>query len=390
MPICRIKKILSGANNTMINRIEITRKSKSIPASFGLNLDKLTVITGENNSGKTNFIKAIQGANVRFVDENTTEVIPKIIYIAAENIKPSDSETKPSNKTSGLIENLSELFSVIGTRFELTEKDTILSGVREVVRKTNENLAMFCGHSRHQVEVEVNDDELASDIILQALIMSITGKEDDQERKLDDLGQGTQRLIIASILKAYKDILVERQIQPDRPVLILFEEPEVYLHPKIKRTLNTVLEDISRQDGHQVILTTHDPYFAFQPFNGSDKKIVSFKRDGEDTELVEDEIYGIEDELLFIFLYSQLKDRGEDVTAIVIDGFVPRDYIQDDSTPTNRYSPLENIRHQIHHLGDNHYTDGLVAVAPTPTGRNWYTVEELANAISVMSRLLGR
>ena len=44
-----------------------------------------------------------------------------------------------------------------------------------------------------------------------------------------------------------------------RPTIFLFEEPELYLHPKSQRTLFSTLERISQK--FQVVVTTHSPLF---------------------------------------------------------------------------------------------------------------------------------
>ena len=296
-------------NNNIIKKIKIIEKWKTIPKDFVLELKQLTVITGENNSGKTNFIEAVNndGTKVEFLDENDGKLTPKIVYIAAENIKPSDSECKPSAKGTGLIKNLAELFSNLEVKLELENKVNIIENIKGLIDKTNKNIEIFTGNRTHKLKIDTNEDELDSGIIIQALIKKITGDEDGQERKLEELGQGTQRIIVVSILKAYIDILIEEGIHTEKPILVLFEEPEIYLHPKLKRTLNTTLEKIAEQDNHQVIITTHDPYFVFKNFEGEEKSIFSFeKKDGVTKVSSNKIVYGIEDELLFIFLYSLL------------------------------------------------------------------------------------
>ena len=53
-------------------------------------------------------------------------------------------------------------------------------------------------------------------------------------------------------------------------------------------------------------------------------------------------------------------------------------------------SDLEYIRHQIHHLGDNPYTLGLIpGELENSDGKNYYTEKELSAAIKKMSEKLG-
>lgn len=378
----------------MIKSIEIIKKYKTIPDNFVLKLEQMTIITGENNSGKTNFIKALndkkRAENVKFLDESKGELTPKIIYIAAENISPSESECKPSQKTSGLIENLSGLFSNIGVTFKLEKEDDIVKGIEDLIDKTNDNLKNFAGSVEHKLTIDY-EDKLNSNIIIQALIKDIKGSEKGQERKLEDLGQGTQRIIVASILKAYIDILIEKEICTEEPILILFEEPEIYLHPKLKRSLNATLETIAGEPNHQVIITTHDSYFVFPNFDNANKRICSFKKDEDGVTNVLDSgiIDGIEDELLFIFLYSRL--TKDEIKEIEIKEVTDRVYKNQDGMEREDCCDIDYIRHQIHHSGDNEYTFscGVSKKEDVPSEMNFYTQEELSEAIIKMSEKLG-
>lgn len=381
-------------NDNIIRKIKILEKYKTIPENFVLELKHLTVITGENNSGKTNFIEAIDKVKVEFLNENNEKLTPEIVYIAAENIRPSDGECKSSAKATGLIKNLAKLFSNLEIKFDLENKEKIIENIKDLMEKTNKNIENFTGEKKHKVQIKLNEGGIDSGIIIQALIKKIIGDEDGENRELEVLGQGTQRIIIASILKAYVDILIIRGNHTEKPILILFEEPEIYLHPKLKRTLNATLEDIAEQENHQVIITTHDPYFVFENFEGKEKSIYSFEKENGITKASDSNIvYGIEDELLFIFLYSLLKREGKDLETVDIEEFEKRKYFRKNEVTGQIYeqewNDLTYIRNQIHHLGDNPCTRGLVLEKPEKCdGINYYTENELVNAIRRMCEIL--
>lgn len=94
---------------------------------------------------------------------------------------------------------------------------------------------------------------------------------DDGSRDLvDEKGDGIKRSLTFAILRSYVDLLAERQNsvedegsanQPPtpRPLLFLFEEPELFLHPRSQRILFEALAAISAS--YQVIVTTHSPLF---------------------------------------------------------------------------------------------------------------------------------
>jgi AAA15 family ATPase/GTPase len=387
----------------MIKTIEITSKNKTIPKGFKLSLEKMTVITGKNNTGKTNFVETVNSREketnklnkVKFFDESNNElkVEPEIIYIKAENIKPSEDALKSTAKTTWLVESLSKLFLNAGLKIKLDKKNRaeIEEMIENIENKTNQNLQNFAGCGAHKVDMNTTGDELDSKLIIQALIDNIVVDENGEKRKLDNLGQGIQRLIVASALKAYLDILVEKGNCVEKQTLIIFEEPEIYLHPELKRTLNSTLEDIAEKENHQIIITTHDSYFAFKNFEGKNKKIVSFEKgdDGLTKPPSENVILGIEDELLFIFLYNLLENGGKNISEVKIKNFDDRIYYRDldKKKVEEKHCALEYIRHQIHHLGDNQYTLGLVKEKPELfKGKNFYTEKELSSAIREMCK----
>lgn len=384
----------------MINKITITKKNKTIKKGFELPLAQMTVITGKNNSGKTNFIQAVYSkkdgefSNAEFSDEKNNKLTPSIVYIAAENIIPSDSESKSSTKKAGLVRNLSELFANLGIKLELEKPDKPIKTIKTLIDKTNENLKTFTGSDKHELKPSFNEGELESEVIIQALIKDITGSEDGEERKLDDLGQGTQRIIVASILKAYIDILIEEKIHVEKPILILFEEPEIYLHPKLKKTLNATLGEIARKNNHQVIITTHDPYFAYTNTGDEENTLYSFfiDKNGDTDKKEPGVIFGIEDELLYIHLFERVHRKAKEDGYVdsgdkkmdknsAIDKYLrkysggeTRDNIFPKEKKNNIALPL-HVRHVIYHPLDE---------------RNTFSEADLEKSTSILSNILSR
>lgn len=390
----------------MIKKIEITKQNKTIPKNFILELGQVTVITGENNSGKTNFINEIIGKNAKFFNENNEDIELKddqIVYIKAENIKPSDNDCKPSVKNSSLIENLSRLLLSLNTKFNLKDQETIIEKIENLINETNTNLKDFTGENVHKLKIVSSNKELDAKIIIQALIEEVVSYEGEEKRKLDELGQGTQRLIIVSILKAYVDIRLKMNILTNKQILILFEEPEIYLHPKLKRTLDATLEKIASLPNHQIIITTHDPYFVFPALDEKlDKKIFSFQKKNGMTEVLnEGLISGIENELLFIFLYSRLEEKEKKenkkyLKDIEITGIKDRVYKNEKNIEYPNCPHLTYIRHQIHHAGSNPNTFRCGVTNDSEVEKlieekkNFYTTSELSEAIQKMSEILGQ
>lgn len=84
-------------------------------------------------------------------------------------------------------------------------------------------------------------------------------------------GHGLQRALIFAFTRAWAQALRAGVGQPQEAtaprapsgsVLLLVEEPELYLHPHAQRRLNANLRAIGDTDHHQVFLTTHSPHFV--------------------------------------------------------------------------------------------------------------------------------
>ena len=45
-----------------------------------------------------------------------------------------------------------------------------------------------------------------------------------------------------------------------RPLLIAFEEPEIYLHPQAAKQMKETIYSLSLEKHNQIICTTHSPY----------------------------------------------------------------------------------------------------------------------------------
>ena len=283
--------------------------------------------------------------------------------------------------------------------FTLENYAEINSSITDFFEKASTNLRIFLDEAIFKIEAKLNGG-MTKKVIIQLLIEKITLKESGEERKLDAVGQGIQRLIIVSVLKSYLDVLKKEGKMEGKKILILFEEPEVFLHPKLKRILNAVLEEISEQEDHQVLISTHDPYFTFASTTGDQndannktmKKIsYSFFKENSETKRSEEGIIqGIEDKLLFIKLYSMVNDKKILKDATADKEWRPRPYYKENREEEHRL--ITYIRHQIHHKGDNPATLGLIISEDYADKKlkvsNYYTEKELQEAIKIMCKII--
>lgn len=110
-----------------------------------------------------------------------------------------------------------------------------------------------------------------NDIIKNMLDWSVTDTNTAANQGIDSYGSGFQRHFIFSVIK-----LSSRYIRDVRNNnagfypsldLLLFEEPEAFLHPSQQITLAEDLRSLSSRTAWQVICSTHSPHFVSRSMN---------------------------------------------------------------------------------------------------------------------------
>ena len=206
-----------------------------------------------------------------------SNLMPEAIYIPA--VKNLNDDLKTTQSTSfgrllGLLledmapdllqvqQALASLHKLLNrTQLEGEVQDERHAKVRELEQLVEQMLAE--NFPTAKVEFEVPPPELKA--ILSTAQIYIN---DGSREPIDQKGDGIKRSLTFALLRAYVSRLnAERQSgaenQPEsRPLIFLFEEPELYLHPKAQRILFGTLASISKS--YQVVVTTHSPLF-FEP-----------------------------------------------------------------------------------------------------------------------------
>lgn len=208
------------------------------------------------------------------IASSISTLLPEPIYIPA--VKNLSDDLKTSQSTSfgrllGLL--LEDMTPDLATVNESLRKlDTLLNRVVEdgvEVDKRHDKVKglealveslLSQNFPKVRVELRIPPPELRT-ILNTAQIFVDDGSKDLIEHK----GDGIKRSLTFALLRAYVHHLTEmanaggQGAAIGRPLLFMFEEPELYLHPRSQRVLFDTLAQIAQT--HQVVVTTHSPLF---------------------------------------------------------------------------------------------------------------------------------
>lgn len=208
------------------------------------------------------------------INTSISNLLPEPIYIPAVKNLTDDlksTQSTPFGRLLGLLledmapdlAQFDQTFQALNGRLNrIKQGEEVVDGRHQKIQSLEASVENFLSENFPQVKVELNipPPELKT-IINAAQIFINDGSRDLIENK----GDGIKRSLTFALLQTYVSHL-ERVAgeagddQPSpRPLIFLFEEPELYLHPKSQRILFNTLSRIA--SAHQVVVTTHSPLF---------------------------------------------------------------------------------------------------------------------------------
>lgn len=216
-------------------------------------------------------------------DNTIKALFPEPIYIPAVKDLSDEMKTKDSASFGKLLNILldvieedltdaKEVFEKLREKLNKTYDDdgNLISDERlEKVRQIEETIQKNLNETFKNVSIELEIPQPEIKTILSSA--NITA-DDGVKGPIDNKGDGFKRAITFSILRSYVELSHTREWQREDTskqkdkFLFLFEEPELYLHPKAQNILFEALVLISKK--HQMMVTTHSPLF----FSADDTK----------------------------------------------------------------------------------------------------------------------
>ncbi|HHT9106866.1 MAG TPA: ATP-dependent nuclease [Candidatus Wujingus californicus] len=254
--------------------------------------DKITGISTQKDFKAliTSFIKELPEDQMEFVEaplptgisNSVSVLLPEAIYIPAVKDVTDDIKTK---ETTSFGKILKVLLDLISETDELKEVSSSFTKLKSLLNKETKEDGTILDNRLPQIkevesvvgkllleqfpyaglDFEIPPPELKT-VFSGARIFINDGIRDVIETK----GDGMKRAITFALLRGYVEIRekikanesIEVENSLGSRYLFLFEEPELYLHPKAQRTLYDALGEIAKD--HQVCVSTHSPYF-FSP-----------------------------------------------------------------------------------------------------------------------------
>lgn len=203
-------------------------------------------------------------------DFSITPMLPERIYIPAVKDLADDTKTSESSsfgKILGILLKVIEpklaedqaLFDRLSKKLtRVLQPDGTLADDRlDEIKAIEASIQGFVQESFSAVKlrIEIPPPELRT-VLSTAKILANDGVESSLEFK----GDGLRRAVVFSILRAYVKLTLGGDGAADnRRYLLMFEEPELFLHPDAQKILFGALHIFSRSN--QVIVTTHSPLF---------------------------------------------------------------------------------------------------------------------------------
>jgi putative ATP-dependent endonuclease of the OLD family len=208
------------------------------------------------------------------ISSSITTLIPEPIYIPA--VKNFADDLKTTQTTSFgrllglLLEDMTPDLAEINESLEqlnglfnrVLVDGGVADGRHDKVKSLETMVENFLSENFPQAKVELAIPRPELKTILNAAQIFV---DDGSKDLIDNKGDGIKRSLTFALLQTYVSHLRrtaeagEANGPAARPLIFLFEEPELYLHPKSQRVLFGTLARIS--ETHQVVVTTHSPIF---------------------------------------------------------------------------------------------------------------------------------
>ncbi|KJG33719.1 ATP-dependent endonuclease [Photobacterium angustum] len=214
-------------------------------------------------------INSIEDWHVKKFANSLQQAVPHVMYVPAsfkieDELKATNNspfsflftnklfpKVKGDKSYSAYIKKATELQDKLKGKAENGEEIEGLGDALGEVSKTLNQILDFDS----KVKLAVGDIDIEP-LFMKAATFLI---DDEIETSLQYQGSGVQRALAFAMLEANAE--VESSVKDEqRTVVVLYEEPELYIHPHLMRRLKNTLQKRSESAKWQVICSTHSPF----------------------------------------------------------------------------------------------------------------------------------
>lgn len=202
------------------------------------------------------------------IDAAFKQFLPEVIFIEAFKDPSEESKTKGTAALGKILKQIVEqvsdkinddvmaAISVAEKKFNRIirdgkESDDRPDELKRVERRIKSHIQDIFSDSDVRLKFNLPN---VSDLISTA---TVELKDRGPWTAPDGKGQGFQRILYVALLQTLADELRDENATVNRPFILLYEEPEAFLHPALQREIGNIIESISKTN--QVIIASHSP-----------------------------------------------------------------------------------------------------------------------------------
>ena len=198
--------------------------------------------------------------------------VGEIIYVPALSLPDDHLKTSGQSALRDILNLVLKRVAAKSSKYE-----AVLTALKELNQEANQDGGFLSQLSKPLnkaledwgVKLDLNIRQMSPEDVTKSLVQPSfkDSQIGDAQVNLDRIGHGFQRTLIYELLRCVPQFdepekeTKKKEYNPDF-TLLLFEEPEAFLHPHQQETMLFNLRKLAAADGQQVLVTTHSPIFA--------------------------------------------------------------------------------------------------------------------------------
>jgi predicted ATP-dependent endonuclease of OLD family len=244
--------------NCIVDDVLKIRRIISKDKNGNLTVGKIELLHPDKNEYST----------VTGIDAAFKQFLPEVIFIEAFKDPTEESKAKG---TAALARILKQIVEQVSDKIN----DDVVLALSEAEKKFNRIIADGkesderpdeLKRVENRIKSHIQDMFFGSDVRLKFNLPNVSDlistatvelKDNGPWTSPDGKGQGFQRVLYVALLQTLADELRDEAAAVNRPFILLYEEPEAFLHPALQREIGNIIESIS--ETNQVVLASHSP-----------------------------------------------------------------------------------------------------------------------------------